>query len=100
VGEIISPTSFPLAKGRALTTLGAVVTYVCVWWVIFFMALPWGAAPPETPEPGHATSAPERPRMLLKVAVTTVLAGVVTYGVSLVVDSGLIALRPPPGTFD
>ena len=100
MGEIISPTSFPLAKAQSLTTLGAVVTYVCVWWVIFFMALPWGAAPPENPEPGHATSAPERPRMLIKVAVTTVLAGVVTYGVSLVVDSGLIALRPPPGTFD
>ncbi len=100
MGEIISPTSLSFAKAGSLTTLGAVVTYVCVWWVIFFMALPWGAAPPENPEPGHATSAPERPRMLLKVAVTSVLAGVVTYGVSLLVDSGLIALRPPPGTFE
>jgi predicted secreted protein len=83
-----------------MTTLGAVVTYICAWWLVFFMALPWGAAPPEHPEPGHATSAPEKPRMLLKVAITTVLAGVVTYGLSLLIDSGLIALRPPPGTFD
>lgn len=80
-----------------MTTLGAVVTYVCVWWLVFFMALPWGAAPPEHPEPGHATSAPERPRLLLKVLVTTVIAGIVTYGVALLLDSGLVSLRPPPG---
>lgn len=79
-----------------MSTLGAVVTYVCVWWVVFFMALPWGAAPPERPEPGHATSAPEKPRMLLKVAVTTVLAAIITYGIALVIDSGLIELRPRP----
>jgi predicted secreted protein len=81
-----------------VTTLGAVVTYVCVWWIVFFMALPWGAAPPEHPEPGHATSAPEKPRLLIKVAVTTVLAGLVTYGIALFIDSGLIELRPPPGS--
>ena len=79
-----------------MTALGAVVTYVCVWWILFFMALPWGAAPPEHPRPGHATSAPEKPRLLLKVAVTTVLAGLVTYGIALFIDSGLIELRPPP----
>jgi predicted secreted protein len=96
VGEIISPTYLFFSRATAVTTLGAVVTYICVWWLIFFMALPWGAAPPEQPEPGHATSAPERPRLLLKVAVTTVLAGIVTYGLALVFDSGLIELRPPP----
>ena len=77
-----------------MNALGAVVTYVCLWWLVFFMALPWGAAPPEKPEPGHATSAPEKPRLLVKAAVATVLAGVLTYGVSLVVDSGWIELRP------
>lgn len=82
-----------------MTTLGAVVTYVCLWWVIFFMALPWGAAPPENPEPGHAPSAPEKPRLLLKVAITSVLAALATWGVALVIDSGIIELRPPPGTF-
>ncbi len=77
-----------------MTALGAVVTYVCVWWLVFFMALPLGAAPVEHPEPGHATSAPEKPRLLLKVAITTVLAGLLTYGAFLVIDSGLIELRP------
>lgn len=82
-----------------MSMLGAVVTYACVWWVIFFMALPWGAAPPEHPEPGHATSAPEKPRLLLKVLITTVLAGLATYGISLIIESGLIELRPQPGDF-
>ena len=77
-----------------MTALGAVVTYVCVWWLVFFMALPWGAAPAEHPLPGHATSAPEKPRLLLKVAVTTVIAALLTYGAAFVVDSGWIELRP------
>ena len=80
-----------------MTVLGAVVTYVCVWWLVFFMALPWGAAPVENPEPGHATSAPEKPRLLLKVAVTTVVAAILTYAASLVLDSGWIELRPETG---
>ena len=96
MGEIISPTSFLFPKAQPLSTLGAVVTYVCVWWLVFFMALPWGAAPPEHPEPGHATSAPEKPRLLLKVGVTTVLAAILTYGIALIIDSGLIEFRPPP----
>ena len=82
-----------------MTTLGAIVTYACAWWLVLFMVLPWGAAPPENPQPGHATSAPEKPRMLLKILVTSVLAGLVTYGIKLVIESGLVDLRPPPGTF-
>lgn len=80
-----------------MTALGAVVTYVCVWWLVFFMALPWGAAPAENPEPGHANSAPEKPRLLLKVAITTVIAAILTYAASLVLDSGWIELRPGSG---
>jgi predicted secreted protein len=80
-----------------VTALGAVVTYVCVWWLVFFMALPWGASPAENPEPGHAAGAPEKPRLLLKVAVTTVIAALLTYGVSLFLESGWIELRPNAG---
>ena len=32
-----------------MNTAGALVTFVVTWWLIFFMALPFGAAP--DPEP-------------------------------------------------
>lgn len=77
-----------------MSGVGAVVTYVVVWWLLFFMALPFGATPEENPQPGHVESAPAKPRLLLKAAVTTVLAGLVTWGIAWLIESGTISLRP------
>ena len=77
-----------------MSLVGAIVTYCMAWWLFFLMALPFGSIPPDNPEPGHATSAPAKPRLLIKVAVTTVLAALATYGISLIIESGLITLRP------
>ena len=55
-----------------------------VWWLIFFMVLPFGAAPEEHPQPGNVESAPARPRLLLKALITTVLAAARHLGHSLV----------------
>jgi predicted secreted protein len=77
-----------------VSLVGAIVTFCMTWWLFFLMALPFGSVPPEHPEPGHATSAPEKPRLLLKVAVATALAGLATWGISLVIESGLVSLRP------
>jgi predicted secreted protein len=55
--------------------------------------LPWGVRPPETLVPGQADSAPENPRLLLKAAVTTVIAGVIWAGIYFVVRSDLISFR-------
>ena len=49
-----------------MTIYGAIVTYMVSWWLIFFMALPFGAAPEEHPQAGNVESAPARPRLLLK----------------------------------
>jgi predicted secreted protein len=77
-----------------VTTAGAIVTFIVVWWLIFFMALPFGAAPEEHPQPGNVESAPARPRLLLKAAITTVLAAAGTWGIAQFLASGLIDLRP------
>jgi predicted secreted protein len=70
------------------------MTYIIVWWLVLFMVLPFGASPPDEVEPGMAPSAPARPRMGLKIAITTVIAAVLT-GLSMwLIDSGLIQLRP------
>jgi predicted secreted protein len=77
-----------------MTVSGAVVTYIVVWWLFFFMALPFGAAPEEQPIRGNVESAPARPRLLLKMAVTTVLAGLATWAIAWFIASGLVDLRP------
>ena len=61
--------------------VSGVVVYVLLWWWVFFMALPFGAHPPEAPEQGHATSAPRNPYLLRKALVATVVAAVLWGGV-------------------
>ncbi|KAA0678381.1 DUF1467 family protein [Roseomonas genomospecies 6] len=67
--------------------------YVVVWWVVLFAVLPWGVRTPAQPEPGMANSAPERPRILLKFAATTLVAAVVWLIIYAVVQSDLISFR-------
>jgi predicted secreted protein len=77
-----------------MTAVGAVVTFVVVWWLIFFMALPFGVQPDENPQPGTVESAPAKPRLLAKALVTTLLAALVTWAIGWLIASGLIELRP------
>lgn len=73
--------------------VSGIAVYFIVWWVVLFAVLPWGVRAPDDPEPGTADSAPQRPRILLKFAVTTVVAAVVWTGIYLVVASDLISFR-------
>jgi len=73
------------------------VVYVILWWIVFFMCLPFGVRPPhevgQIAEPGHATSAPVRPRIWTKAAITTVIAALL-WGVAYwVITSGIISIR-------
>ena len=70
------------------------IVFAIVWWLILFMVLPFGAAPPDEVEPGMATSAPAKPRMAIKLAITTLLAALVTGLIAWLMQSGLIHLRP------
>jgi predicted secreted protein len=77
-----------------MTVFAHGVTFVVVWWLILFMVLPFGAAPPDEVQKGHAASAPARPRLLLKLLITTVLAIAVTIAIQWFLQSGLVELRP------
>ena len=69
------------------------MVYAIIWWTVIFAVLPWGVQPVENPEPGHAPSAPARPRLGLKAAVTTGISAVIWLGVELLVRSDLISFR-------
>lgn len=72
------------------------LVYVVVWWLVFFMVLPWGIRPMEQEdvEKGHAPSAPQKPRILIKMAITTVLAAGAWGLFYWVEQSELISFRP------
>lgn len=70
------------------------IVFAMVWWLILFMVLPFGASPPDEVEPGMATSAPAKPRIGIKLAITTVLAVLLTGVIMWLLNSGLIGLRP------
>jgi predicted secreted protein len=80
-----------------MTWFSGIVVYVIIWWVVFFTMLPIGVRSPDEAGvevgPGHAPSAPVRPRLGLKAGVTTAIA-VALWGVTYwIIESDLISFR-------
>lgn len=73
--------------------VSGIVVYILLWWWVFFMTLPFGAMASAMPEEGHAPSAPERPLMLIKLAITTVIAMILWVIAWYIIDSGFISFR-------
>ena len=71
---------------------GAMV-YVIVWWLVLLTVLPFGNRAPDIAEPGHVESAPERPRMWIKAAVTTALATLIWGVIYWIIDADLVSFR-------
>lgn len=73
----------------------ALAIYGVIWWLVLFMVLPWGNRPiaAEDIARGHAAGAPERPRLLLKFALTTVISAAVFAVFYWAYESGLVSIR-------
>ena len=54
--------------------VGGIITFIVIWWIVFFMVLPWGVQRHEEPEPGHDVGAPVTPRIFTKMLVTTAIS--------------------------
>jgi len=67
--------------------------YVVLWWIVIFAVLPWGVKPSPEGDPGHAAGAPANPRLLVKAAITSVVAAVLWVIVYWAVTSDLIDFR-------
>lgn len=61
---------------KLMDVVNFVFVYIMVWWVVIYVTLPFGNAPPEKQdmEPGQASSAPANPRLKKKLLWTSVIA--------------------------
>ncbi|MGC6516556.1 MAG: DUF1467 family protein [Candidatus Puniceispirillaceae bacterium] len=73
--------------------VSGIVVYILLWWWVLFMVLPFGAKAPEVIEKGHATSAPERPRLIKKMLITSVIAACLWFGADALISSGIFTFR-------
>ncbi len=76
-----------------MTIASLIVVYVIVWWVVFFMTLPWGVRRAETVEEGNDPGAPTNARLWLKAAITTLIAAALTAVAWWVVNSDWLDVR-------
>jgi predicted secreted protein len=53
-----------------------VMVYLVIWWTILFAVLPLGVRRVENPGKGEERGAPERPQLLRKAIITSIVAAV------------------------
>jgi predicted secreted protein len=70
--------------------------YVCIWWVLWFMLLPWGVRPQDTPVPGSDRGAPERGHLVKKLLATSALALMVWGGVAWLIAAHVYSFDATP----
>ena len=70
-----------------MTVFGGIVVFTIVWWVFFFMLLPWGVRRIEEPVEGHDRGAPVNPKLWRKALGATVLGAIATVVINWVVNT-------------
>ena len=53
-----------------------VMVYLVIWWTVLFAVLPLGVRRVENPGKGEERGAPERPQLLRKAIITSIVAAV------------------------
>ncbi|MFM8680113.1 MAG: DUF1467 family protein [Alphaproteobacteria bacterium] len=70
-----------------------IAIYITMWWVVIFAVLPFGARPPERIGKGHASGAPESPRLVPKMLATPAISAVLWLALELAVRAELFSFR-------
>jgi predicted secreted protein len=70
-----------------------VMVYLVIWWTILFAILPLGVRRVENPGPGQEKGAPERPQLLRKAIITTIVAAVLWTGFYFLHQADVFSFR-------
>ena len=74
--------------------VAGVVLYTIIWWTALFAVLPIGTKPIARADDATGwRGAPERPRLLMKVLMTTVVSAVLWLGAYWVIASDYLSFR-------
>lgn len=57
-----------------------IMVYLVIWWTILFAVLPIGVRRVQDPGKGQDRGAPERPEILRKAIITTIVAAILWIG--------------------
>ena len=82
-----------------MTLTFAIALYFVIWWTLLFAVLPIGVRSQIEANqivPGSEGAAPERPLMLMKVVITTILAAIVLAALYAVLEWKLVTLDSIP----
>lgn len=69
-----------------------IVVFTCVWWVVFFMVLPFNVQTSKKSELGHDDGAPTNPHIGIKMMVTTVISVILTGFTIYIIDNGYLSM--------
>jgi len=75
-----------------------VMVYIVIWWTVLFAVLPLGVRRVENPGLGQEKGAPERPQLLRKAVITSLVAGVLWLGFYFLHRSDVFSFRTMVGS--
>ena len=80
-----------------MSWVSGIVVYVILWWLVFFMTLPFGVKSPhevgEVAGLGHSDGAPVKPRLWLKAEITTLIAAIFWGIAYYLIASDMLSFR-------
>ena len=56
-----------------------VLIFILIWWILFFIFLPFKIKVPQNSESGHAKSAPTKPYLLIKFIITSLMSVIILF---------------------
>jgi len=69
------------------------MVYLVIWWTVLFAVLPLGVKKVENPGRGQEPGSPERPQLLRKAVITSLVAAALWIGFFLLHQSDFFSFR-------
>ncbi len=68
-----------------------IVVFTCVWWVIFYMVLPFSIKTISPSKLGYDSGAPNHPYLGVKVTITTIISFFITIYLVYIIEHGQLS---------
>jgi len=76
-----------------MTLVSGIVVFCSVWWIVFFMVLPFGVQHPDEQGVGHDHGAPKHHHIVVKIVITTFITVLVWGGIEAIIRADVISVR-------